>query len=461
MFDINLQVIIFVRLVISTPPWRQTQQQMNEHKTGIDKWPTPKAFGVGLFTDLRLYDEALNIASIRSTLSVEVLMEELPHRVKGLVFVESFKRRTFQDLIRELHRYGYIKKVSQNIYTITSEGLRFRETHETNPASAYEQLLFKMQDVFVTPAWLINRLWELNPKGQGQIIIPAPIKDWKSSPRRWEDYLWDTELEKVCSITYDRINSVLPGAFPMDKNEWIAKLKIEYEREGTLKPRRQVIDNNKKNIYFNPRARLSMAMKNISVQELLSRKNPKTGLDDFANTRAQITHRSFMIWCPRLEEFGLLMYTDYKSEIPGRLVFPTSTFKKKGEYTGYEQKSGIQNPSGQYLYAYCPQWMSTKDLFIQTLVEVYDYLYNQERIIYISTQDIRDEVCRQLRFSPKLFDYYLQKTYEASLKREIQYSISLETDLRQDMKVQINRRGVYVNNELCTLIAIKPYRQDE
>ena len=34
---------------------------------------------------------------------------------------------------------------------------------------------------------------------------------------------------------------------------------------------------------------------------------------------------------------------------------------------------------------------------------------------------------------------------------------SLETDLRQDMKVQLNRRGVYINGILYTLIAIKPF----
>lgn len=78
-----------------------------------------------------------------------------------------------------------------------------------------------------------------------------------------------------------------------------------------------------------------------------------------------------------------------------------------------------------------------------------------QRIIYISLQDIRDEVCRQIRINPKLFDIFLKNTYIESLKGLLQMSISLETDLRQDMKVQINRRGVYIDNNLYTLIAIK------
>ena len=83
--------------------------------------------------------------------------------------------------------------------------------------------------------------------------------------------------------------------------------------------------------------------------------------------------------------------------------------------------------------------------------------YNIQRIIYISLQDIRDEVCRLLRINTKLFDNFLKRAYDDSLKKILPMSISLETDLRQDMKVQLNRRGVYINGILYTLIAIKPF----
>ena len=79
------------------------------------------------------------------------------------------------------------------------------------------------------------------------------------------------------------------------------------------------------------------------------------------------------------------------------------------------------------------------------------------RVMYISLQDIRDEMCRILRINPTTFESFIQITYEYSLKRKIAYTISLETDMRQDMKKQLNRRGVYINGVLNTLIAIKPY----
>ena len=88
---------------------------------------------------------------------------------------------------------------------------------------------------------------------------------------------------------------------------------------------------------------------------------------------------------------------------------------------------------------------------------MYQKLYRDQWIIYVSIQDIRDEVCRQLRISPADFEGFLLNSYQCSLRRDIEYSISLETDLRLDMKVQLNRRGVIVDKKMYTLIAIKKF----
>ena len=120
------------------------------------------------------------------------------------------------------------------------------------------------------------------------------------------------------------------------------------------------------------------------------------------------------------------------------------------------KKDYVRNSYDEPLCIHMPQWEDCKQLFIDTLIEVYQRYYDKQTIIYISCQDIRDEVGRLLRISPKLFESFLQKTYELSIQRNIRYSISLETDLRLDMKVQINRRGVYLNGIMYSLIAIKP-----
>lgn len=423
----------------------------------MSNWNRPELFGVGQFTDLRLYGEALKLASSKGWLSIDVLQKDLPQRIKGLLLVEGFGIKAFVDLLRELQRFGFIRKISVDNFSITDSGYEYLQLEQDNPVSAKDLLLRKTQEVFVTPAWFINRMWKWNPRGQGQIVIPTPIKEWTTSPRQWDDCDWTPDLECVCRETHNRILQVVPGAFPISFDEWLEELKQEYKREGTLKPR-QKEQTGKLKAKYNPRARLSNVMKNVSVRLIFSKTDPQTKIDDFTNVRSQMTHRSFMIWCPRLESFGLMFYTDYKPEIPGRLLFPTSVFKTRDKYENYAEKTYMINPEGKYLYAFSPQWTFIKDIYKRTLFEVYEYFYNQQRIIYISLQDIRDEVCRQLRLSPIQFETFLYRTYRLSLKKEIEYSISLETDLRQDMKVQINRRGVYMNGILYTLIAIKTYK---
>lgn len=420
-------------------------------------WPTPHSFGVGLFTDFRLYWEALYVAQKKIFFTIEDLSNELPDRVKGLMYVGGFKRRTYQDLLRELLLYNFIVKVPNvSLYSITQEGAAFVNVSVVSPERAKSILLKKMQEVFVTPGWLINRLWELNPQGQGQIVIPTPIKEWKSKPRRWEDYAWNDELKNVSVETYNTINAILPNSFPLSLEEWIGNLEKEYERLGRLKPRRKDTEGIVQKLRYNPRGRLSRAMKSVSVEMLFSRRNPINQENDLSNSRSQLKHRSFVVWCPRLEEFGLIVYTDYKPEIPGRLIFPTCTFENRDHRDDYQKIESVTTPTHEHLYIHSPKWENINNLFIKVLRQTYDDYYNIQRIIYISLQDIRDEVCRRVRINTKLFDTFLKKTYEASIKGELNLSISLETDLREDMKVQVNRRGVYIDNTLYTLIAIKP-----
>lgn len=66
-------------------------------KTKIDfglpkaTWPAPKLYGVGNFTEFGLYQVALTTAKINGFINQEVLMSEIPQRIKGLVVVD--KRR--------------------------------------------------------------------------------------------------------------------------------------------------------------------------------------------------------------------------------------------------------------------------------------------------------------------------------------------------------------------------------
>ena len=439
---------------------RKINEPMNtKFELGLTRnsWQTPKLYGVGNFTEFGLYRVALTIAKTNGYINQEVLMSEIPQRIKGLIVVDSISPTSYQYLIRELLHFQFIERLYQKeFYVITSYGENYLRLSVANNQAALDLLLEKMQDVFVTPAWFVKRLWELNKSGQGEIVIPLPLKEWHPKSHLWTDRSWTDELELVSRDTADIIQKKIPGAFPFDIEEWVSSLKNEYVRLGKQKPKSNIPGIKDEDVHFSQRNRLSLAMKTVAVRKFFSRKNPLTGCLDFPNKRSDMTHRSFMVWCPRLAAFDMIFYTDNNPEIPGRLLFPVSVFKDENSSLAYIQKKFISDPNGKCLYIHSPKWEAFQNTFIETLVEVYQKFYNKQTIIYISLQDIRDEVCRLLRINPHTFEIFLQKTYELSVQHKILYSISLETDLRLDMKIQINRRGVYLNGILYSLIALKP-----
>ena len=201
-------------------------------------WPTPSLYGVGHFTEFNLYREALMIAHSKGYIDKAMLISEIPQRVKGLLLIDSISESLYTDLIRELTHYGFIKRESKNdYYRITDDGYYFLDLCISDNEKSLDMLLNKMQKVFITPAWFINRLWELNPTGQGQIVIPLPLKNWHPVSRKWSDNTWSSELNEVSAETILLVNKKIPGSFPYDENEWLNDLSAEFLRLGSQRSR--------------------------------------------------------------------------------------------------------------------------------------------------------------------------------------------------------------------------------
>jgi len=139
------------------------------------------------------------------------------------------------------------------------------------------------------------------------------------------------------------------------------------------------------------------------------------------------------------------------------LIFPTSVYRTLPVSSDYKAFAKITNPSNETLCLHKPKWENVKNDFLKTLQSVYNNIYNREGIIYISLQNVRDEVCRILRISSLSFEKYLEMAFVESIRQKIPYTISLETDVRKDQvnAFQVQRRSVYVNKIPHSLIAIK------
>ena len=96
-------------------------------------WDNPAKRSVGLFTDLRLFYDALDVAAQMDSFSKEELEDRLSKRVKGLIFIEKLSPRVLDDLVRELTEFGWIYKHGKsNTYHIDKEGINAIDIFQNN-----------------------------------------------------------------------------------------------------------------------------------------------------------------------------------------------------------------------------------------------------------------------------------------------------------------------------------------
>lgn len=430
-------------------------------KSAVLKWDKPKSKSVGLFTDLTLFYDALKLCRNLGVINLNVLRKGISQRLIGLRYIEQLKKRAFTDLIRELNEFGWIlpkgnKNKEDTFYEITTSGLEIIELYEKNRKAYFRQLCNKMQSTYSVPAWFAYRLWMINPEGQGQVVIPAPLKGWNPGSYEKTNYAWNKELETQTGLTHVKINNLIPSSLPIEPHIFISDVRKEYERLGDVK-KRTISANKIVRDQFSPRRRLSMAMRTATIMRLFG--NAYDGYSDFSFKTPLIKERTFMAWCPRLESLELIFYSDYYRDLPGRLIFPISAFKSDDKnQSEFIPAGNIKSPDGRTLNFHQPKWDDFKAKFLTTLFTVYQNLHNKERILYVPLQDIRDEVCRLLRISSATFDVFLEEGFKSALMLNTNFAIALETDVRNDQTSgsQLARRPVYVQGVPHSLIALKP-----
>jgi len=314
-------------------------------------------------------------------------------------------------------------------------------------------LILKMHELYTVPGWFVNRLWDLNPAGQGEIVIPAPMKSWNPKSKQWEDKEWNRELSEQVSNSLRLINKISEGAFPISEKIWVDEVRRSWDRLSNVK-RRNIKEKGVIKTYA-PRRRLFNAMKEAAVKLLFGNVNPCSKEPDFQIENVPLSTRYYMVWCPRLAELGLIFYTDSHPKIPGRLIFPVSAFRKGDRNLSFKEVSGIKNPSGDSLFLHQPKW---KDLnnFSDVLYVEHQGAYSRIKSLYVSIMDVRDEVCRLLRLSASHFDKFLENTIKESSNNNINYSVSIESDIREDQGsgYQKLRRPVLVAGKPYSLIAM-------
>jgi hypothetical protein len=426
-------------------------------------WPKPKGRSLSASSDLDLFYLSMNLAQKYGSFNKEILADELSERVKGLILIRELSQTALDKLLKELKAFGWVDgdittdngSFDIKSFKLTEEGKAAYDLYGKSKRKFLHLLIRKMQDEYTIPAWFVNRLWQINPEGQGQVIIPAPIKSWNPSGRLWENNNWDEELEEQTLASKKIINTIAKGSFEVQNEIWINEVKKAWTNQG--KSIRKKYQGKKDVTHYSPRRRLALAMRAAAVQLLFNVNDPHTNKSEISSTKSPLEPRSFSAWCPRLDELELIFYTDFNPRIPGRIIFPVASFKNEVAIQGkYEEIVSIHNLKNEHICLHRPNWDDFRQLFQEVLFIETQNIYKKTRALYVSVQDVRDEVCRQLRISSSSFNEYLHLATLESLDQDSKFRISLETDIREDQRnsYQQRRRSVIINNKLISLIAI-------
>ena len=432
---------------------------MTDSETESRQWPEPKSRDVGLFADLRLYAEALELSLAYGAVSLPFLKREMGQRLTMMRLVLRQSERAVEGLLRELRAFGWLQtppgsreSASTAPHEITAQGESSLRLYREDLRQFRRLLAVKMQELYTVPGWFVARLWMINPEGQGELILPAPPPAWLPASRSWDDHDWDAELERRTIEAATKAKEANPSAFPISTCEWLARVRAAWSRLSTLRPRAR---RTKRPASYAPRRRLALAMREATVALLFSAV-PLTGTEpDFPGERRPLYPRTFSAWCPRLEALELIFYTDWHPWMNGRLLFPVSVFRPSASAL-FESVGGIRDPAGHRLWLHQPDWATVRNRFLNTLVSVHQHSASRTGTLYVSLQDVRDEVCRQLRISSTSFDCFLAEVVRELPAEDFRWTIAVESDIRQDQSggAGQSRRPVYLASVPHTLLAM-------
>ncbi len=444
------------------------------------EWPKPESKNFAEVKDPILFQEVIEIAFDEGHVSLNKLIsknEGLSKRLFNYWLVDKPTKTTIMGLLGAMKNFGWMRESSPGEYILSEAGLIIHE-YASDLKLFRRKLLKEMYKRYVFPGWIISRLVSLNPEGQGQIVLPSPIKTWKPKQRLWEDSEWSEDLSEQVLNASQTANEIFPKSFPMSDDIWLKQVAFNWEqissgrrRRVSKTPKKHLSSDKKPGIQgFSPRERLAQAMRDAAVDLLFSPWSTLEAIShgaqvldielEYGKGLYRLPPRAFRAWCPRLDSLELIVYTDYYPAISGRLIFPCAVFRNSGTNPPFEIIDGVSDPFGKELYLFQPEWSSFKMKYFKSLLDAYGMVSRRVGSLYVSLLDVRDEVCRQLRLSTTLFDEFLENTYRESIIGESKmikgYSISLESDIRPDQQSAFGllRRPIYIDKIPHSLIAI-------
>ena len=421
------------------------------------QWPAPRQPQIALVGDLTVHADVLAIVAAQPDATVALVNRELAPRLRASRQVERYGPATVRGVLEELSHYGWLSSriadvggKRQRVYSISDTGTSAERMAAEGSRLFLRLFADRMQAAYTIPGWFVDRLWKINPTS-GEVILPAPVPDWEASSAARDAGVWCRELEQLTEESAHAARRASPSAFPVTDQDWVRAVTEAWEHVKGRKRRTKsaALDN-----FAWTRAGLALAMR-IAALRLLFCGTPYGHTTPDIPIERPLAVKTLKPWCPRLQTFEMIGYTDSLPEVSGRLLYPTSVFRESAPGDQYTRVETICHPDGRSLYIHLPAWEGVRERFWQILIAAYQGVTKRVLSRYVSLLDVRDEVCRQLRLSTLAFDEHFARLLEEPLLA-CSWQVSIETDVREGQQAggQAERRPVYVNNTPYTLIAL-------
>jgi len=341
-------------------------------------------------------------------------------RERGL----SFKKDKAYTVRKEFEFLGWIQ-IETDLWELTSVGRKIAEAHPTSQLDLFARTLIVAHESLSTQGAtkLLHKMLQINPTGQGAIIIPQPLfhdlskeidglKTWLTKElERWNNAL-KKEMQGFQFLDASKtVNHIISQSL----TKW-ADLSASKRRSNLL---RAIADR-----YLD-----------MMFQDLMSP----------ADVR---------IWQNRLDWGGITHTAQKLSGVAGHIWFPTGSFRAEGgkHFTPVE---GLTY-EGQTFYRHTPSGSDFLKRFSEVLYEGYIQRQREEQVEYVSLLAVRDWTCYRLRISHAVFEENLQDLFPQALRGELPVTLALEVDITPSEERQLGReRPVIIDGTPCYILAMR------
>lgn len=318
------------------------------------------------------------------------------------VYSDEYNRSLGSDHARnirtELQLIRWVNLIEER-WTLTPDGKVIAEEHPIQHPVKFALALCLRHEEYNQQVMtrLLERLYRINPRRDGAVIIPTPPLD--SAPLEWRELkAW---LLQHLPKWHEQLVHQMSGFSASLEPEQLANVIVKRLESKWGKNRE--------------------SERHKRLQEVIADRFLEFMFEDICSP----TDANY--WQGRMAWAGLTMTARDLPGVAGRVWFPVGTFRSEPA-PDYTRADGLQDSAGLLFHIYTPSGPEIERRFADALYEGYLNKQREEQVEYVSLLSVRDWVCYQLRIGNPIFESLLQQVFPQAVRGQFPYALSLEVD---------------------------------